>query len=123
MNDDSFDISVTAPSTMAAGRNTLYSGLQGWGCGNTDDIVLVFAELVTNATAHTLAATSTTVITHMPPNVRIAVHDSSHAAPRLRHDARPGGFGLRIVRQLSDSWGWDQTATGKVVWSVVPCGH
>jgi hypothetical protein len=83
---------------------------------------LVFAELVTNATVHTPAA-STTVITHMPPNVRIAVHDSSHAIPALRHDDPPGGFGLRIVSQLSDTWGWDQTPTGKVVWSNIPCGH
>jgi hypothetical protein len=123
MSDDSFDIRVTVPSTMAAGRNILHDGLQAWGCGNVVDVVLVFAELVTNATVHTLAAASRTVITHMPPNVRIAVHDSSHAIPELRQDARPGGFGLRIVSRLSDSWGWDQTPTGKVVWCVLPCGH
>jgi two-component sensor histidine kinase len=123
MSDDAFDIRVTVPSTMAARRNALRNGLHGWGCDNVVDLVLVFAELVTNATVHTLAATSTTVITHMPPNVRIAVHDSSHAIPELRHDARPGGFGLRIVSRLSDSWGWDQTPTGKVVWSILPCGH
>ena len=122
MNDDTLNIHVTVPSTMAAGRNTLHNGLLRWGCSNIDDIVLVFAELVTNATVHTADA-STTVITHIPPNLRIAVHDSSHANPELRHDAGPGGFGLRIVNQLSDSWGWDQTPTGKVVWSIVPCGH
>ena len=121
MDDDTFDIRVTVPSTMAAGRNLFRNGLEGWGCGNVVDMVLVFAELVTNATVHTTAA-STTVITHEPPNVRIAVHDNSHVIPELRHDTR-GGFGLRIVSQLSDSWGWDQTATGKVVWSIIPCGH
>jgi hypothetical protein len=123
MNDDTFDIHVTVPSAITAGRNILQNGLQGWGCDNIDDIVLVFAELVTNATVHTLAATSKTVVTHMPPNVRIAVHDSSHTIPELRHNARPGGFGLRIVTELSNSWGWDQTATGKVVWSIIHCGH
>jgi hypothetical protein len=52
--------------------------------------------------------------------VTIAVHDSSHANPELRHDARPSGFGLRIVSQLTNSWGWDQTPTGKIVWSIIP---
>jgi anti-sigma regulatory factor (Ser/Thr protein kinase) len=122
MSADTFDIRVTVPSTMAAGRNTFRNGLQGWGCGNVVDMVLVFAELVTNATVHTSAA-STTVITHVPPNVRIAVHDSSHVTPELRRGTRRGGFGLRIVSQLSDSWGWDQTPTGKVVWSIIACGH
>ena len=122
MDDDTFDIRVTVPSTLAAGRSTFQNGLQRWGCGNVVDMVLVFAELVTNATVHTSAA-STTVITHVPPNVRIAVHDSSHVSPELRHNTRRGGFGLRIVSQLSDDWGWDQTPTGKVVWSTIPCGH
>ena len=122
MDDDTFDVRVTVPSTMAAGRNSFLNGLQGWGCSNVVDIVLVFSELITNAIVHTAAA-STTVITHMPPNVRIAVHDCSHVIPELRHDACPGGFGLRIVSQLSDSWGWDQTPTGKTVWSIIPCGH
>jgi hypothetical protein len=123
MNDDTLDIRVTVSSAITAARNTLHNGLQGWGCGNIDDIDLVFSELVTNATVHTLAATSQTVVTHMPPNVRIAVHDSSHTIPELRHNGRPGGFGLRIVNELSNSWGWGQTATGKVVWSIIPCGH
>jgi anti-sigma regulatory factor (Ser/Thr protein kinase) len=122
MRDDTFDIRVSVPSTLAAGRNIFQNGLQGWGCGNVVDMVLVFGELVTNATVHTAAA-STMVITHVPPNVRIAVHDSSHVIPELRHDTRRGGFGLRIVSQLSDSWGWEQTPTGKVVWSIIPCGH
>ena len=122
MNADTFDIRVTVPSTMAAGRNIFQIGLQAWGCGNVVDMMLVFSELVTNATVHTAAA-STTVITHVPPNVRIAVHDSSHVIPALRHSTRRGGFGLRIVNHLSDSWGWDQTPTGKVVWSIIRCGH
>jgi hypothetical protein len=36
-------------------------------------------------------------------------------------DGAPGGFGLRIVAQLSTMWGWEQTATGKVVWSNLDC--
>jgi anti-sigma regulatory factor (Ser/Thr protein kinase) len=122
MAGDTFDIGVPVASTMGAGRQVLRNGLLEWGCGNDTDVVLVFSELVTNAVVHTAAA-STTVITHKPPNVRIEVHDTSHVIPEMRHDTRPGGVGLRIVNHLSESWGWDQTPTGKVVWSVTPCGH
>ena len=123
MGDDMFDIHVgVLPPMMAAGRQTLRHHLHGWGCSNVDDVVLVFSELVTNALMHTTGA-STTVITHGPPTVRIEVHDVSHSIPALRHDTRSGGFGLRIVSQLSDGWGWDQTSTGKVVWSTMTCGH
>ena len=75
MNADTFDIRVGTRSALPAGRSNFLNGLQQWGCSNVVDMVLVFAELVNNAAVHTSAA-STTVITHMPPNVRIAVHDS-----------------------------------------------
>ena len=87
-----------------------------------DDVVLVFSELVTNAAVHTAAAPRT-VITHESSAVRLAVHDSSHTAPLLRTDGGPGGWGLRIVSSLSDSFGWEQTDVGKTVWSVIGCGH
>jgi anti-sigma regulatory factor (Ser/Thr protein kinase) len=122
MNDDAFDIPMTVQSTMAAGRSIFRTGLQGWGCGNLADMTLVFSELLANATVHAAGA-STTMITHSPPTVRIAVHDNSHVIPALRDSSSQGGFGLRIVGQLSDSWGWDQTPTGKVVWSIIRCGH
>jgi anti-sigma regulatory factor (Ser/Thr protein kinase) len=122
MDADTFDIRVSVASTMGAGRQLLRDRLSRWGCANDADVVLVFSELVTNAVVHTAAA-STTVITHQPPTVRIEVHDTSHVIPEMRHDSRPGGVGLRIVSQLSDSWGWDDTPTGKVVWSITPCGH
>lgn len=120
--DDTFVIRVAMPSTMAASRLVLQDRLHGWGCDNVDNMVLVFSELVTNATLHT-AADSQTVITHQRPFVRIEVHDSSHTVPEMRNAtaAQPGGFGLRIVSELSSSWGWLQTATGKAVWSIIAC--
>ena len=123
VNDGPIDIHVTASWEIATGRDILGNGLRQWGCSNIDDVVLVFSELVTNALVHTAAATSTTVITHLPPGVSVAVHDGSPIGPDVRFDPGPGGFGLRIVSELSDSWGWDLTASGKVVWSMVPCGH
>ena len=101
---------------------TLRDGLAGWGCNNADDVVLVFSELVTNATLHATGR-SRTVIAHGPPHLQLDVHDVSHSIPELRLDTRYGGSGLRIVSQLNHNWGWDQTVTGKVVWSIIACGH
>jgi hypothetical protein len=122
MADETIEIAVGVVSTMGAGRSVLEGGMHVWGCGNVDDVVLVFSELITNAVVHTPGASSA-VITHEPPNVRIEVHDGSHVIPELRHDTDPGGFGLQIVSRLSGGWGWVQTPTGKVVWSIMACGH
>ncbi len=120
--DDQFEVSVNGTQALQAARHSLRHRLEAWGCANVDDVVLVFSELVTNAVVHTAAA-SRTVITHESGAVRLAVHDSSNTAPRLRTDSGPGGWGLRIVSSLSASFGWEQTDDGKTVWSVVACGQ
>ena len=109
-------------SSLRAGRHTLRRRLEGWGCHNVDDVVLVFSELVTNSVVHA-AADSRTVVTHESTAVRLAVHDSSHTPPLLRTDGGLRGWGLRIVGSLSNSCGWEQTVDGKTVWSVIGCGH
>ena len=122
MVGDQFEISVNGTPALQAARHTLRHRLEAWGCANVDDVVLVFSELVTNAAVHTAAA-SRTVVTHESSAVRLAVHDSSPAAPLLRTDDGPGGWGLRIVSALSASFGWEHTDAGKTVWSVIACGH
>ena len=122
MVGEKLEIRLGAVSTISASRHTLRRQLDTWGCGNADDVLLVFSGLITNATLST-SGPSTAEVTHDPPDVRIEVHDSSHAAPQPGHDERPGGFGLRLVDSLSQSWGWEATATGKTVWSAMGCGH
>ena len=120
MVSETFEIRLGAVSTLAASRQTLRNRLESWGCFNIDDVLLVFSELITNATVHT-ADPSRAVISYEPHGVRIEVHDSSRAGPLRRRGDQRGGFGLRIVEQLSASWGWEQTSAGKVVWSNIDC--
>ena len=120
MVSETFEIRLGELSTLAASRRTFRTRLESWGCANVDDVVLVFSELITNATVHAADA-SKAVISYEPPGLRIEVHDSSLAGPLMRRGDQRGGFGLRIVDQLSVSWGWEQTPTGKVVWSNVDC--
>ena len=88
-------------------------------CANTEDVALVFSELVTNAVVHG-AGTLRITVTAQLRSVRIDVHDTNPHRPEPRLDANaPGGLGLRIVEQLSERWGCEQTTTGKVVWAVI----
>jgi hypothetical protein len=53
--------------------------------------------------------------------VTVAVEDASPAPPRLLplDVTRPGGFGWRLVRELSEDVQVDVRATGKTVTAVV----
>jgi hypothetical protein len=58
--------------------------------------------------------------------VRVEVRDRSYVVPRVRRATGAvgsGGYGLRVVGQLSESCGWEQIRAGKAVWSHLACGH
>jgi anti-sigma regulatory factor (Ser/Thr protein kinase) len=114
-------LTAGSPLAVRAARHALQAQLEGWECTGVSAAVLVLSELATNAVQHAGGATRIHVV-HGDQTVRLEVHDDTHDRPRVRDAAGPaGGFGLKIVSRLSESWGWDQTATGKVVWSTVRC--
>ncbi len=74
-----------------------------------------------NAVKHAGGATRIVVV-HGHQTLRFEGSRRTHGIPAVRDITGPaGGFGLRIVAQLSESWGAEQTATGKVVWSNLDC--
>jgi anti-sigma regulatory factor (Ser/Thr protein kinase) len=108
-------------SEATEARQALQRQLDDWECERVGDALLVFAELVSNAVRHAGGATVISVL-HGARVLRFEVHDDSHAVPGVRpSDDEIGGFGLRIVSQITQSWGWKQTADGKMVWCDVPC--
>ncbi|MET0323603.1 MAG: ATP-binding protein [Ilumatobacteraceae bacterium] len=114
------DVGATATAVGRA-RHRLQLELERWGCGNIPDVTLVFSELATNAFRHAGSASSA-LITHGDDEIRLAIDDASHTIPNVApRTGAPGGYGLVIVDQISERWGWDQTATGKTVWSVIRC--
>ena len=114
------DVGPSATSVGSA-RHRLQAELERWGCGNVADVTLVFSELATNALRHARSA-STALITHGDDEIRLAIHDTSHAIPHVAtRPAGSGGYGLVIVDQISERWGWEHTASGKTVWSVIRC--
>ena len=113
-------LTFTANSARAVtdARRLLTQELERWDCGRIDDAALVFSELATNAVKHAGGATNI-VVAVADQTLRIEVSDDTHTEPTVRNDA-PGGFGLRIVAELGDRWGWSQTGPGKVVWCELP---
>ena len=121
MTVETLTLRAETAAAITETRHVLAERLASWCCGNVDDGLLVFSELVTNAVRHAGGATRI-VIRHDDETLRFEVHDSTHSIRERRAvGSGDGGFGLRIVDQLCERWGWDQTATGKTVWSEMSC--
>ncbi|MFJ7157314.1 ATP-binding protein [Streptomyces sp. NPDC101118] len=91
----------------------------GWDAGEAaEDTLLVVSELVTNASLH--AGGCHELVLSAGEVFRVEVYDGLPDLPQLQPAPRrgvPGGHGLHIVRRLSDRWGAEAHADGKVVWA------
>jgi anti-sigma regulatory factor (Ser/Thr protein kinase) len=95
----------------------------GW---SLDDGRLVASELVGNAVRHSgcqLHHRLRIRVSRYEGRLRISVHDpglSGQAAyPGDGDAAQPGGWGLRIIAQLSEAWGTERP-NGYRVWADLP---
>jgi two-component sensor histidine kinase len=87
--------------------------------GDVDTVLLLVSELVTNAVRHAATPFDVTIrVDGSQVTVEVVDHDRTHP-PRLR-DPLPddtSGRGLRIVEELSSSWGSEPVADdAKRVW-------
>jgi two-component sensor histidine kinase len=96
------------PASVRAARRMVASALEDDGfTGDRDTVLLLVSELVTNAVRH--AATPFDVTVQVEGNeVTVAVvdHDRTHR-PQVQNPPpeATSGRGLRIVQELSSSWG------------------
>jgi anti-sigma regulatory factor (Ser/Thr protein kinase) len=111
----------TAPSAARAALSEL-----DWLNGAVGDVTLVASELVTNAVLHSGCREQHALAIRASVNqdrVMICVHDpgltDGAARPRAESDGTSGGWGLRIVDELSARWG-TQRGDGYRVWAEVP---
>jgi anti-sigma regulatory factor (Ser/Thr protein kinase) len=98
---------------------------QAW---SLDDGLLVASELVTNAVRHSGGSPHhrlRVVIALEPDALEISVYDpglSGRDAEPLRKTDDPGGWGLRIIEQVTVRWGQERP-DGYRVWAELPvCG-
>ena len=86
--------------------------------------VLLTSELVTNAIRNEAGETIVLDIGCARGELRVDVHDTSHARPALVNapaDAETGR-GLMLVASLSDDWGCYRTRAGKAVYFELALG-
>ena len=82
-----------------------------------EDTLMVVSELVTNAVTHANSP-SEIIATMNADGLRIEVHDLLADPPVVqRRDGTNRRYGLRLVAELTDRWGWRPTPTGKYVWT------
>ena len=83
----------------------------------TEIAVLLVSELATNAIMHAESEFEVIVYT-FGDRYRVEVCDDNTRLPRLRAYVADSisGRGLHMVAASADRWGFDTTATGKVVW-------
>lgn len=111
-----------AASSVPHARHAVERALQDWGL---DELcwtaALLVSELAANVTLH--AHTAFTVVLERLPGggARLEVRDASVRLPRPRRfgEQATTGRGLRLVEDLSVSWGVDLTEGGKAVWAVL----
>jgi anti-sigma regulatory factor (Ser/Thr protein kinase) len=85
-----------------------------------DDLELLTSELVTNVVRH--AGTDVDVTLHLDDGwVCLVVGDHSTSMPHVRDSpGEAGGWGLRLVDEVSSQWGVETRPGGKLVWVLLP---
>ncbi len=86
-----------------------------------EDALLVISELVTNALRHGLGEVVVRAAVETDGAVLLSVTDSSDELPALQpaDPLRVGGLGLRIVDEVSTTWGVAPFPGGKTVWATL----
>lgn len=109
------------PASVPQARRLVRSQLAVWGLADCSDVAeLLTSELLTNALRHGWGNPILT-LSWQDGTLRCQVQDAN---PALPHISPPhpdgGGQGLRLVDQLSCSWGSDRASVGKLVWFELP---
>ncbi|MER6676585.1 SpoIIE family protein phosphatase [Streptomyces sp. NPDC000983] len=114
------------PEAVGHARRFTRRTLRSWGLtGDTDAVLLVVSELVTNALTHTEGPVRL-YLTLVNGRLRVAVADTSPRSP-----AKPtsisweatGGRGILLVESMSAAWGTLPVSGGKQVWSEIQLDH
>ncbi|MBD0839613.1 MULTISPECIES: SpoIIE family protein phosphatase [unclassified Streptomyces] len=112
------------PEAVGHARRFTRRTLRSWGLSGvqTDAVLLVVSELVTNALVHTDGQVRLD-LTLVNGRLRIAVADTSPRTPvkptSIGWEAT-GGRGILLVEAMSASWGTLPVSGGKQVWSELP---
>ena len=111
------DLPLTAAAPAYA-RALVRAACADWSIDGVEDCCVVVNELVTNAVEHAGGARAL-LLTYDHRGLTISVQDGSTILPSKTLGPQPSG--LRLVQELSTSWGALRHDDGKTVWaSVLP---
>ncbi|MFN2524099.1 MAG: ATP-binding protein [Mycobacteriales bacterium] len=116
---------VTLPgltSSVPTARHFVESLLTAWGLSELAwPAALVVSELAANCALHARSEFGVRVQQESDTQVRLEVSDLSPGVPKQRSYGSEAttGRGLRLVDQLTASWGVEASADGKTVWVVL----
>jgi len=112
------------PSEVRRARDLVRTSLDSWGLrADAQALALAVSELVTNALVHGDGSIEVQLSAH-GPEVRLEVLDEGDGSPAVhdRRDGEFGGWGLRLVEELADSWGSETGPRSTRVWMVKQAG-
>ncbi len=107
--------------SVSAARHFVRDVLRGQPRETVEAAELMTSELATNSIRH--AHSDFELAIHCSQrDIRIEVSDSGQGQPTLRSPTthERSGRGLRIVQELSDTWGTVPSTNGKTVWFTLP---
>jgi anti-sigma regulatory factor (Ser/Thr protein kinase) len=113
------------PPAAAAARAEVRAAIFAWDLQVDASVaMLLTSELVTNAIRHEAGETIILDIGCACGELRVDVHDTSHAMPALVNALadEETGRGLMLVASLSDDWGCYRTRAGKAVYFELALG-
>ncbi len=109
------------PASIGQARKFVMNQIAGVPDSVAENIAVMASELVTNCVRHTVTDFTVSVDT-TGREIRVEVTDHGGGVPVVRSPdaSEPSGRGLRIVRELSDSFGITElpSSPGKTVWFV-----
>ncbi|MGV9455500.1 SpoIIE family protein phosphatase [Streptomyces sp. NPDC003635] len=110
------------PEAVGHARRFTRRAMRSWGLAEqTDAVLLVVSELVTNALVHTEGPVRLD-LTLINSRLRVAVADTSPRSPvkpRSIGWEATGGRGILLVEAMSTAWGTLPVSGGKQVWSEI----
>jgi len=105
---------------VARARRVVTGLLRRWGlAAEVPDFELAVSELVSNALVHGAGRVHFRLSCDQGARVRLEVGDEGRDGTRPHlAERRTGGWGLRFVDQVAESWGAERGGEGTLVWMV-----
>jgi anti-sigma regulatory factor (Ser/Thr protein kinase) len=119
--DESWRLDPTVRAPRQA-RDWVDQALRLWEVDDPEGIAdILTSELITNAVRYAGSRPLMLRLAWELGRLRLEVEDDGSGTIEMRSpDPRRGdGYGLQLVQQLADDWGWEPTRSGRKVWCEI----